>query len=79
VFVTAPPGRVTAVAPQPALTHGTIVHWEVTVEPGDEVPALRSSFDRPGMAILTAASPAQCVAAVAEFAALTLVTTRPSG
>jgi biotin carboxylase len=76
VFITAPPGRVTAVAPQPVLSHGSIVQWDVTVRPGDEVPPLLSSFDRLGMATLTASSPAECAAAVAEFAALTLVTTR---
>jgi hypothetical protein len=78
VFVTAPPGRVTHVAPRPELTHGSIVHWDVTVRPGDEVPPLLSSFDRSGMALLTAPSPAACAAAVAEFAALTIVTTEAS-
>ncbi|MBS2965779.1 ATP-grasp domain-containing protein [Actinocrinis puniceicyclus] len=76
VFITAPPGRVTAVAPQPVLTHGSIVQWDVTVQPGDEVPPILSSFDRLGMATLTAASPGECAAAIAEFRALTIVTTQ---
>ena len=76
VFITAPPGRVTSVSPQPVLTHGSIVQWDVTVEPGDEVPPLRSSFDRSGMGILTAPSAAECAAAVAEFAGFTIVTTQ---
>ncbi|MFG2093527.1 ATP-grasp domain-containing protein [Streptomyces sp. NPDC048612] len=77
VFFTAAPGTVTAVAPPPPLTHGTIVEWEVTVEPGDPVRPLRSSTDRLGMAVVTAADTAACLAAVAELTALPIVTTRP--
>lgn len=77
VFFTAPPGTVTAVAPPPSLAHGTIVEWEVTVEPGDPVRPLRSSTDRLGTAVVTAADAAACVAAVAELTALPIVTTRP--
>lgn len=76
VFTTAPPGRVTAVAPQPVLAHGSIVQWDITVQPGDEVPPLLSSFDRMGMAVLTAPNSAECIAAVAEYAALRIVTTQ---
>lgn len=79
VFVTAPAGRVTSVAPQPRLTHGRIVQWDVTVRPGVRAPEPLSSFDRHGMAILTADSPAECAAAVAELRALTIVTTAPEG
>ncbi|WP_327228333.1 ATP-grasp domain-containing protein [Streptomyces platensis] len=77
VFFTAPPGTVTAVAPPPSLAHGTIVEWEVTVEPGDPVRPLRSSTDRLGTAVVTAADAAACVAAVAELTALPIVTTQP--
>ncbi|MFG2140083.1 ATP-grasp domain-containing protein [Streptomyces sp. NPDC048650] len=79
VFFTAPPGEVTAVAPQPSLVHGTVVEWDVTVEPGDEVRPLRSSTDRLGAAVLTATDTQACVAAVAELTALPVVTTQPYG
>ncbi|MCI0384273.1 ATP-grasp domain-containing protein [Streptomyces sp. CNQ085] len=76
VFFTAPPGRVTYVAPQPSLTHGSVVEWDVPVRPGDPVGPLRSSEDRLGRAVLTAESPAECAAAVAELMSLRVVTTR---
>ncbi|MFB9391994.1 ATP-grasp domain-containing protein [Streptomyces coeruleoprunus] len=76
VFLTAAPGRVTTVAPRPAPARATLVDWDVTVEPGDPVPPLRSSADRLGMATLTAPGTADCAAAVAELTALPLVTTR---
>ncbi|WP_030607110.1 ATP-grasp domain-containing protein [Streptomyces sclerotialus] len=78
VFFTAPPGRVTAVAPKPSLRHGSIGLWDVLVRPGDVVQPLRSSADRLGMAVLTAASTAECVAAVAELTALPIITSRPA-
>ncbi|AZS69662.1 hypothetical protein DDE74_00505 [Streptomyces lydicus] len=77
VFFTAPPGTVTDVAPPPSLTHGTIVEWEVAVEPGDPVRPLRSSTDRLGTAVIAAAEATACVAAVAELTALPIVTTQP--
>ncbi|MFF9456950.1 ATP-grasp domain-containing protein [Streptomyces flaveolus] len=77
VFLTAPPGRVTAVAPPPALAHGRIDAWELSVRPGDEVRPMRSSADRLGMAVLTAAGTEACAAAVAELTARTVVTTAP--
>ncbi|MFF8830096.1 ATP-grasp domain-containing protein [Streptomyces sp. NPDC015131] len=79
VFLTAPPGRVTHIADRPRLTHGTVTDWDVSVRPGDEVAPLRSSHDRLGMAVLTAAGPDACVAAVAELTALPIVTTTPAG
>jgi hypothetical protein len=66
VFFTAPPGRVASVAERPALNHGSIVEWDIQVQPGDAVRPLKSSGDRLGMAILTASTPADCKAAVAE-------------
>ncbi|MFJ3162415.1 ATP-grasp domain-containing protein [Streptomyces kanasensis] len=75
VFLTAPPGRVTAVAPRPRLAAGRLVGWDVEVEPGDPVSPLRSSADRLGMALLTAPSGAACAAAVDELTALPIVTT----
>ncbi|MGW3356180.1 ATP-grasp domain-containing protein [Streptomyces bungoensis] len=77
VFLTARPGRVTAVAPQPALAQGRVHAWEVSVRPGAEVRPLRSSADRLGMAVLTAAGTEACVAAVAELTARPVVTTAP--
>ncbi|WP_433544673.1 ATP-grasp domain-containing protein [Streptomyces sp. CA-294286] len=77
VFLTAPPGRVTAIAPSPALAHGDIHSWDLPVLPGDEVHPLRSSADRLGMAVLTAADIGACKAAVAELIAAALVTTAP--
>jgi hypothetical protein len=77
VFFTAPPGRVTAVAARPALTHGRIARWSVTAEVGDTVRPLRSSADRLGVAVLTADDPRSCAAAVAELTALRIVTTAP--
>ncbi|MFE9766067.1 ATP-grasp domain-containing protein [Streptomyces sp. NPDC005808] len=78
VFFTAPPGRVSAVAQQPSLTHGSIVEWDISVRPGDLVHPLRSSADRLGVATLAAASAAECVTAVAELTALPIVTTLPA-
>ncbi|MEU2392500.1 ATP-grasp domain-containing protein [Streptomyces sp. NPDC007369] len=78
VFFTAEPGRVTAVEPRPELTHGSIEEWDVPVRPGDLVRALRSSSDRLGMAVLTAASAAACVSAVAELTSLQVVRTAPT-
>ncbi|MEV6793654.1 ATP-grasp domain-containing protein [Streptomyces sp. NPDC051320] len=78
VFLTAPPGRVTAVAPPPALTHGHIHAWDLAVRPGDQVHPLRSSSDRLGMALLTAADTNACVAVVAELMAHRVVTTVPA-
>ncbi|MGY5139029.1 hypothetical protein ACWGJW_42750, partial [Streptomyces nigrescens] len=63
--------------PPPSLTHGTIVEWEVAVEPGDPVRPLRSSTDRLGTAVIAAADATACVAAVAELTALPIVTTQP--
>ncbi|OEJ35754.1 ATP-grasp domain-containing protein [Streptomyces subrutilus] len=77
VFLTAPPGRVTAVAPPPTLTHGHVHAWDLSVLPGDEVRPLRSSSDRLGMAVLTAADTEACAAAVAELIAVPVVTTAP--
>ncbi|GAA2734993.1 ATP-grasp domain-containing protein [Streptomyces nogalater] len=77
VFLTAPPGRVTAVAPPPALRQGRVHAWDLTVRPGDEVRPLRSSADRLGMAVLTAAGTDACTAAVAELTARPVVTTAP--
>ncbi|WP_308315885.1 ATP-grasp domain-containing protein [Streptomyces sp. CC228A] len=78
VFLTAPPGRVTAVAPAPKLTRGRIATWEVQVEPGDPVQPLRSSADRLGMALITAPDgPDACAAAVADLLARPVVTTCP--
>ncbi|WP_326698443.1 ATP-grasp domain-containing protein [Streptomyces sp. NBC_01754] len=77
VFLTAPPGRVTAVAPPPTLTHGHVHAWDPAVRPGDVVHPLRSSSDRLGMAVLTAAGTDACVAAVAELRADRVVTTVP--
>jgi biotin carboxylase len=78
VFLTAPPGQVTAVAPPPGLTHGDIHAWDLSILPGDEVRPLRSSSDRLGMAVLTADGTDTCVAAVAELVAFPVVTTGPS-
>ncbi|MFF5408514.1 ATP-grasp domain-containing protein [Streptomyces misionensis] len=78
VFLTAPPGRVTAVAPPPALTQGRVHAWDLTVRPGDEVRPLRSSADRLGMAVLTAPGTDACAAAVAELTARPVVTTAPA-
>ncbi|MFJ9929806.1 ATP-grasp domain-containing protein [Streptomyces misionensis] len=78
VFLTAPPGRVTSVAPPPALTQGRVHAWDLTVRPGDEVRPLRSSADRLGMAVLTAAGTDACAAAVAELTARPVVTTAPA-
>lgn len=77
VFLTAKPGRVTAVAPPPALAHGHIHAWDLPVLPGHEVRPLRSSTDRLGMAVLTAADTEACAAAVAELIAVPAVTTAP--
>jgi hypothetical protein len=77
VFLTAPPGRVTAVAPPPALAHGRIHAWDLSVRPGDTARPLRSSADRLGMAVLTAAGTEACAAAVAELTARPVVTTAP--
>lgn len=77
VFFTAAPGRVTAVAPRPTLSHGQIARWSVTAEPGDIVRPLRSSDDRLGVAVVTAADPRSCAAAVAELTAMRIVTTEP--
>ncbi|WP_374982529.1 acetyl-CoA carboxylase biotin carboxylase subunit family protein [Streptomyces fradiae] len=78
VFVTAPPGRVTSVAPRPEPAAWRLEHWDVPVEPGDPVTPLRSSADRLGTALLTAPGPAACAAAVTELRAAPLVTTRPA-
>lgn len=77
VFLTAPPGRVTAVAPPPDLAHGHVHAWDLSVLPGDTVRPLRSSSDRLGMAVLTAAGTDACAAAVAELIARPVVTTAP--
>ncbi|WP_354643020.1 ATP-grasp domain-containing protein [Kitasatospora camelliae] len=77
VFFTAQPGRVTAVAPQPELAHGTVVDWSMTVDVGDLVNPLRSSVDRLGVATLTAADPRRCAAAITELTANRIVTTEP--
>ncbi|NEC21424.1 ATP-grasp domain-containing protein [Streptomyces parvus] len=77
VFLTAPPGRVAAVAPRPDLTHGHIHAWDVSVLPGDEVRPVHSSLDRLGMAVLTAADTGACAAAVAELISHRVVTTTP--
>ncbi|CAL9489778.1 ATP-grasp domain-containing protein [Streptomyces sp. enrichment culture] len=76
VFVTAPPGRVTSVAPPPAPAAWRLEHWDVPVEPGDPVTPLRSSADRLGMALLTADSTDACAAAVEELRSRATVTTR---
>ncbi|THA24572.1 ATP-grasp domain-containing protein [Streptomyces sp. RKND-216] len=76
VFFTAPPGRVTAVADPPAPTHGTLVDWDLSVRPGDEVGALRSSADRLGSATLVAESRSDCLAAVGELTAVPVVVTQ---
>ncbi|WP_329622502.1 ATP-grasp domain-containing protein [Streptomyces sp. NBC_01255] len=78
VFLVARPGRVTAVAPRPTLTHGHVHAWDLPVRPGDEVRPLRSSSDRLGMAVLTAADTEACAAAVAELIAVPVVTTAPA-
>lgn len=77
VFVTAPPGRVAAVAPRPAPTGWRLVRWDVPVEPGDPVSPLRSSADRLGMAVLTADGTRACADAVDELRSRTIVTTHP--
>lgn len=77
VFLTAAPGRVTAVGPQPHLTHGSIAEWNVSVKPGDIVQPLRSSEDRLGMAVLIAPSATECITAVAELTAFQVITTIP--
>ncbi|MGW5969714.1 ATP-grasp domain-containing protein [Streptomyces sp. NPDC055186] len=77
VFLTAPAGRVTSVAPRPAPRHAEIVEWEVTARPGDEVPPLRSSADRLGMAVLTAPSTAACARAVDELTSAHVIRTEP--
>jgi biotin carboxylase len=79
VFFTAPPGRVTAVAGPPSPTHGTLVDWDMSVRPGDEVRPLRSSADRLGQATLTARSRSDCLAAVGELTAAPVVVTQPDG
>ncbi|MFI2228013.1 acetyl-CoA carboxylase biotin carboxylase subunit family protein [Streptomyces fradiae] len=78
VFVTAPPGRVTSVAPRPEPAAWRLEHWDVPVEPGDPVTPLRSSADRLGTALLTAPGPAACAAAVTALRATPVVTTRPA-
>ncbi|GGQ06047.1 ATP-grasp domain-containing protein [Streptomyces roseolilacinus] len=78
VFVTAPPGRVAAVAPRPAPTAWRLEHWDLPVEPGDPVSPLRSSADRLGMAVLTADGTRACADAVDELRSRTIVTTTPS-
>ncbi|MCP9958386.1 ATP-grasp domain-containing protein [Streptomyces sudanensis] len=75
VFVTAPPGRVTAVAPRPDPAGWRLLRWEVPVEPGDPVAPLRSSADRLGMAVLTADGARACAAAVDELRSRRTVTT----
>ncbi|NXY93736.1 ATP-grasp domain-containing protein [Streptomyces sp. BR123] len=77
VFLVAPPGRVTAVAPTPELTHAEVHAWDLPVRPGDEVRPLRCSSDRLGMAVLTAADTDACTAAVAELTARQIITTAP--
>ncbi|OII63229.1 hypothetical protein BJP40_24795 [Streptomyces sp. CC53] len=79
VFLTAPPGRVTAVSPPPGLSGSArVVTWEVQVEPGDPVQPLRSSADRLGMALIAApGGPDACAAAVADLLARPAVTTCP--
>lgn len=67
VFVTAPPGRVTAVVPPPEPTRWRLLRWDVPVEPGDPVTPLRSSADRLGTAVLTADGTRACAAAVDEL------------
>jgi biotin carboxylase len=78
VFFTAPPGQVTAVAGQPALAHGRIVDWAISVGVGETVKPLQSSQERLGCAVLTADSPEECALAVAELTALPIVTTQPT-
>ncbi|MGI5484622.1 ATP-grasp domain-containing protein [Streptomyces lavendofoliae] len=78
VFFVAEPGTVTHIAPRPRLTHGVVAEWDVSARVGDEVRPLRSSEDRLGMAVLTAAGPAECVAAVAELTARRVITTSPT-
>jgi hypothetical protein len=77
VFFTAPPGRVTAVAEPPALADASIVGWHISVEAGDIVHPLRSSLDRLGFAVLTAATPRTCAAAVTELISRQIVSTEP--
>ncbi|WP_308369135.1 MULTISPECIES: ATP-grasp domain-containing protein [unclassified Streptomyces] len=77
IFLTASPGRVTAVAPPPTLAHGHVHAWDLSVLPGDQVHPLRSSSDRLGMAVLTAADTNACAAAVAELIGHPVVTTAP--
>ncbi|MFY4720725.1 ATP-grasp domain-containing protein [Streptomyces sp. LaBMicrA B280] len=77
VFLTASPGRVTAVAPRPVLARGDVHTWDLHVRPGAAVQPLRSSADRLGMAVLTAADTDSCAAAVAELTALPVVVTAP--
>jgi hypothetical protein len=77
VFFTAPPGRVTAVAEPPTLAGATIVDWQPSVEAGAIVRPLRSSLDRLGFAVLTAATPRKCAAAVAELISRQIVSTEP--
>lgn len=65
VFLTARPGKVTEVREPPALPEGVdLSAWWIDVSPGDRVGPLRSSWDRVGMATITAPSVELCRRAV---------------
>ncbi|MFF6780670.1 ATP-grasp domain-containing protein [Streptomyces sp. NPDC012510] len=80
VFFTAPPGRVTRVLDSPPeLPGATVEYWQVDVKVGDVVGDLRSSTDRLGTAVLSAASADTCRRAVRALRAETVVTTESAG
>lgn len=80
VFVTAPPGTVTAVRPeQPDTPGATVEYWRVDAEVGDVVGALRGSRDRLGLAVLSGPSADACRSAVRAVRERQVVVTAPGG
>ncbi|NJQ05626.1 ATP-grasp domain-containing protein [Streptomyces lonarensis] len=77
-FLTADPGRVTAVeGVEDARATVGVVTVDVTVEPGDEVRPLRSSWDRVGQVVAVASHPDAAVAACEKAAAAVGIVTVP--
>jgi biotin carboxylase len=59
-YLAAVPGRIAAVHGwDEILEHPAVLHAELNAAPGDVVPPVRSSSDRPGFVIVGASSPAQ--------------------
>lgn len=77
-FLTAAPGRVTAVTGAAAAEESEgVLQVDVSVEPGDTVHALRWSEDRLGHVLVRAADTATAVRLAEEAAARIVITTEP--